>query len=75
MVKRTQEPAGAPDGELVTVPDAQDVLKVGGTRFAELEREADFPKAIWLGPRGKRYLRHELLAWALKRRGPQGRAA
>lgn len=54
--------------ELLVVPEAQELLKVGQTRFAELERTPGFPKAIWLGQRGKRYVRAELWQWALGRR-------
>lgn len=54
--------------EFLTDPEGAALLRVSKSRFAELQREPDFPPACWLGPRGKRHVRAELLAWAMARR-------
>jgi predicted DNA-binding transcriptional regulator AlpA len=56
------------DPEFLTDREAAALLGLSKSRLAELQREADFPPACWLGPRGKRHVRGELLAWALSRR-------
>jgi predicted DNA-binding transcriptional regulator AlpA len=56
------------DREFLRDPDGAALLDVSESRFAELQKEPDFPRPIWLGPRGKRHIRGELLAWALSRR-------
>jgi predicted DNA-binding transcriptional regulator AlpA len=68
MTRQTSRAAAAPTAELVTDPEGAALLNLGETRFIELQREADFPVPVWLGPRGKRHVRSELLAWALSRR-------
>ena len=68
MTRQTNRTAPAPTAELVTDPEGAALLNLGETRFIELQREADFPDPVWLGPRGKRHVRSELLAWALSRR-------
>jgi predicted DNA-binding transcriptional regulator AlpA len=60
--------------ELLTDPEGAKLLKVGPTRFAEIQREPGFPQPVWLGPRGKRHVRSELLRYALSRRGPAAKA-
>lgn len=58
-----------PEKELLTAPEGAHDLGIGLTRLAELEKaDPDFPRAIWLGPRSKRYVRAELRAYALRKR-------
>jgi predicted DNA-binding transcriptional regulator AlpA len=57
--------------ELLKDPEGAALLAASKSRFAELQKEPDFPKPIWLGPRGKRHVRSELLAWAFARREVQ----
>lgn len=57
------------DFALLRDPEACSLLAIGPTRLAELEREPDFPRPIWLGARGKRHIRTELIAFAMRRRG------
>ena len=54
--------------ELLTDHEGAELLGVGPTRFLELQKETDFPACIWLGKRGKRHVRTELMNWALSRR-------
>lgn len=68
MPRKTHRTTPAPTAELLTDPEGAALLNLGETRFIELQREADFPVPVWLGPRGKRHIRRELLAWALSRR-------
>jgi len=65
QVKRT---AAVPTAEILTDAEGAAILNLGETRFLELQREPDFPPPIWLGPRGKRHVRGELLSWALSKR-------
>lgn len=65
--KTTAPAAGAPD-ELLTDPQGAQLLNVGMTRFQELQKEPGFPPPIWLGPRGKRHIREELLRFAMSKR-------
>ena len=60
--------SAAPTRELITDPEGAAELKVSLSRFAQLQKEPDFPAPVWLGPRGKRHIRGELLAWAFARR-------
>lgn len=61
--------AAPPEKELLTAPEGAHDLGIGLTRLAELERDdPDFPRPVWLGPRGKRYVRAELRAYALSKR-------
>lgn len=55
-------------GEFLNDPQGAALLGLSKSRFAEVQREPDFPRPIWLGPRGKRHIRSELLAWAMARR-------
>jgi predicted DNA-binding transcriptional regulator AlpA len=73
MDVQTSSPIAVPTGEreFLTDPEGAGLLRVSKSRFAELQREPDFPAAVWLGPRGKRHIRGELLAWALSRREVQ----
>jgi predicted DNA-binding transcriptional regulator AlpA len=65
----TATPAG--DREILTDRDAARLFAASKSRFAEIQREAGFPAPFWLGPRGKRHFRSELLAWAHSRREVQ----
>lgn len=70
MPRRTAPTLPAP--ELLTDPEAAALLNVGTTRLAQLQKDdPQFPAPIWLGPRGKRHLRGELLAYALSKRAAQ----
>lgn len=71
MAKDVQRGEVAQGEELLTTEEQAQLLKVRLTRLSELEKLPDFPTALWLGPRGKRRLRSELMAWALKQRGAQ----
>lgn len=55
------------DDELLTDREAARALNVGGSSFVGLQKEPDFPKPIWLGPRLKRHSKAALLAWAKSR--------
>jgi predicted DNA-binding transcriptional regulator AlpA len=63
-------PLATPTGnrEFLTDREAASLLGLSKSRLAQLQREANFPPACWLGPRGKRHIRSELLAWAHSRR-------
>jgi hypothetical protein len=54
-----------PDAVLVTDPEGARLMSVSLTRFLELQKYPGFPAPVWLGPRGKRHVRAELMAWAL----------
>jgi hypothetical protein len=69
MPRKTQPPSALPAPELLTDPEGAALLNLGPTRFLEVQKEPDFPDPVWLGPRGKRHVRGELLGWALSRRG------
>lgn len=60
--------SGTAGTDLLTDPEGAELLGLGITRFAEVQREPDFPAPVWMGPRGKRHVRSELLSWALSRR-------
>ncbi len=49
----------------LTDQEAAALLNIGITRFLDLQKRPDFPRPIWLGPRGKRHPRVPLLEWAL----------
>ncbi|WP_162910904.1 helix-turn-helix transcriptional regulator [Azohydromonas sediminis] len=71
MPKRTA-PTPLPAPELLTDPEGAALINVGTTRFQQLQKEdPTFPKPIWLGPRGKRHVKSELVAWALSKRRAQ----
>ena len=55
--------------DLLTDPEGAGLLKLGGTKFLELQKRPDFPAPVWLGPRGKRHVRALLLEWAMAQRG------
>lgn len=64
-------PSKSSDGggdALLTDQQGADLLNMGTTRFLEEQKRDDFPAPVWLGPRGKRHVRAELLAWALAQR-------
>jgi len=54
--------------ELLSREEARATIEVGEAKFRELERRPGFPKAVQLGPRSRRYVRTELLAWAMAQR-------
>lgn len=54
--------------ELLTDPQGARLLGLGITRFLALQRDPGFPAPVWLGPRGKRHVRSELIGWALAQR-------
>lgn len=54
---------------LFTDAEGARLLALGLTRFFELQKDdPDFPAPVWLGPRGKRHVRAELLRYALSKR-------
>lgn len=60
---------------LLTDREAAALLRVGATRWFEIQRRSDFPPPLWLGARCKRHVRGELLAWAAsQRRRPEDAA-
>lgn len=69
MPRRTAPPP-LPAPELLTDPEGAALLNLGTTRFQQLQRDDPaFPRPVWLGPRGKRHVRAELVAYALGKRG------
>lgn len=57
------------DTEFLADPEGAALLNLSMTRFLELQKgDPDFPSPIWLGPRGKRHVRSELIAYALTKR-------
>ena len=68
MTSKQSDDSGA-GVELLTDPQGAALLHEGMTRFLERQKaDPKFPKPIWLGPRGKRHVRSELLAYALSLR-------
>jgi predicted DNA-binding transcriptional regulator AlpA len=63
---QVQDEALATD-ELITDSEVQRLLRVGQTKLFELQKAADFPPPIWLGPRLKRHRRSAVLRWALSK--------
>lgn len=60
-----------PSGEFLSDPEGARLLKLGTTKFAEIQRtDPTFPPPVWLGERVKRHVRSELLDWALSKRQP-----
>lgn len=55
------------DDELLTDSEQAKDLNVGLTKFFEIQKQPDFPPAIWLGPRLKRHRRRLVRAWAMGR--------
>ena len=67
--KRAKPAQAKPTPELLTDPQGAALVNVGVTRFQEIQKtDPSFPAPIWLGPRGKRHAKSELLAWALSKR-------
>ena len=68
--RKAAHPEPAPAGtQLLTDPQAAAVLNLGMTRFLDLQKtDPEFPAPVWLGPRGKRHVREELIAYALRKR-------
>lgn len=59
-----------PAPELLTDPQGAALVNLGVTRFQELQKsDPTFPAPVWFGPRGKRHVRTDLLAWVQRRRG------
>lgn len=54
--------------DLLSDPEGAFLLGVGLTKFQAIQRSPGFPAPRWIGPRGKRHARRELLAWANARR-------
>lgn len=51
---------------LLSEPDSAHFISLSVSSFRKVATERpDFPKPRWLGERGKRYVAHELEAWAL----------
>lgn len=68
-MSRKPRTSGDTTGEFLADPEGAALLKLGMTRFLELQKtDPDFPAPIWLGPRGKRHIRSELLRYALSKR-------
>ena len=66
MTRKNTAPESAP--EFLTDQQAAALLGLGATRFFALQKSPDFPPPLWLGPRGKRHVRGELLEFALSKR-------
>ena len=67
MSRKTDAQPTAP--EFLTDLEAAALLNLGMTRFLGIQKDdPSFPPPIWLGPRGKRHVRAELLAYALSKR-------
>lgn len=81
MPARTTRRMAAPElpaPEFLTDPQGAALVNLGITRFQEVQKEdPTFPRPVWLGERGKRHVRGELLSWALgkRRRGTISGAA
>lgn len=54
--------------ELLTDDQGAALLNLSTGHFQGLQRDPGFPAAVWLGPRCKRHVRTEILAWALTQR-------
>jgi predicted DNA-binding transcriptional regulator AlpA len=61
----------APD-DLLTPEEGREVINVGETKFNELSKREDFPRAVQFGSRTRRYVRSELVAWAHAQRECSG---
>jgi hypothetical protein len=69
MARKPSDDRATDDPELLTDPEGVRLLREGLTRFLQRQKEdPDFPPPIWLGPRGKRHSRQELLAYAIAKR-------
>lgn len=68
--KTPLRPKPAPaEARLLTDPEGAFELNLGLTRFLDLQKtDPEFPPPLWLGPRGKRHVRSELLRYALGKR-------
>jgi predicted DNA-binding transcriptional regulator AlpA len=71
MSRQVTRAAADTTAEFLTDPEGATLLNLGETRFLEVQKEPDFPAPVWLGPRGKRHVRSELLTWAMSQRRPQ----
>lgn len=70
MSRRAERNAPNPTGEFLTDPEAARLLNLGTTKFLELQKgDPEFPQPVRFGPRAKRHVRGELLAYALRKRG------
>lgn len=68
MSRKSAAPVSADPDEFLTDAEGAALLKLGASRFFEVQKEPDFPPPVWLGPRCKRHVRSELLGWALSKR-------
>jgi predicted DNA-binding transcriptional regulator AlpA len=70
MPRRAERTAPIPAGEFLTDPEAARLLNLGTTKFLELQKaDPAFPAPVRFGPRAKRHVRAELLAYAMHKRG------
>ncbi len=68
-MSRKPRASGDTNAEFLADPEGAALLNLGMTRFLELQKiDPDFPAPVWLGPRGKRHVRSELLRYALSKR-------
>jgi predicted DNA-binding transcriptional regulator AlpA len=67
-VKKRPARPPSPDALFLTDRDACALFRVGIARWFEMQKTPGFPPPIWIGPRGKRHVRSELLAWAAAQR-------
>lgn len=66
---KQQRNSAAPADEFLTDPEGAKLLNLGSTKFAELQRDdPDFPPPVRFGPRAKRHIRGELVAYAMRKR-------
>lgn len=74
MSRKLERAAPNPAAEFLTDPEAARLLNLGTTKFLELQKsDPQFPQPVRFGPRAKRHVRGELLAYALGKRGTLGR--
>jgi len=68
-MSRKVRASGDTTTEFLADPEGAALLNLGMTRFLELQKvDPDFPPPVWLGPRGKRHVRAELLRYAMAKR-------
>lgn len=61
--KPTRPTPPVPEKILLSDREGAFLAGVGMTKWAELQRDPTFPKALWLGPRSKRHEKDAVLAW------------
>ena len=67
MRKAYQAAAPAALPEFLLDCEARALARVGETRWAEMQREPDFPRPLWFGARGKRHARDLLVKYLMSR--------